>query len=215
MTIASAPQSQQPQQQQPDSLGIQWVDAVHKLNDQFREYTAEVNARNISPEEKIREIAKFRDAAEPVLTAARQAFEKDIAAAQDDSYRRKLDSVTADADKEGAALIAGRTVDHLEHAESPVAAFQKLVDRASDDEIGSVVKNAESWLDARGHDTSFIPRVIARRLPEVADEASKRQRAHQLRDIGVTTVEQVRRGISQGSPVTHLMPIDTVRAYDV
>lgn len=189
----------------------QLYEAVQKVPDAQRQYLAEVDARDLTPDERIREARQF---AAPVLDVAEAGF-KQQADEYDAAYRQTLDSLKADVSEDGAARIRDRALDRLSHADSPVAAAQHLIENASNpQELGVILQEVPSWLESRGHSAAFIPQVVARVRPDVAEAATKRQKAQQAAEIGRQTIAQVRRGIDTACPAKHLMIADKVRQYD-
>lgn len=211
MTITSATQQQPSQADQPTTFTQQWFDAVARVPDAQRQYLAAQRERDLTPDELLKAAREF---AAPELDVAEAAFKKQ-ADHYDAQYAHTVAGLTANVDESSAARIRDRAFDRLAHAESPILAAQQLIESAgTPQELGVVLQEVPSWLEARGHGTDWLPSKLAEVQPDVAQAATKRRKAHQARDLGLTTIAQVRRGIDTACPVTHLMPADRVSKYD-
>ncbi len=210
MTITGS--STPPAQQPPPAPTVteQPYSAVQAVPAAQREYLAELAERDLTPDEHSRDTRAF---AAPVLDVAEAGF-KQRAAEHDANYQQTLANLTANVDESSAARIRDRAFDRLSHADSPVAAARQIIESAKAEELGVVLEEVPNWLEARGHPTNWVPGVLADTVPEVAAAATKRQKANQARDIGLTTIGQIRRCIDGACPASNLMSADDVRNYD-
>jgi hypothetical protein len=205
ITVASS------QPAQPKTIAEQLLEAVHKVPQRQREHIAAVDARKLTPDEKLREIRAFDD---PSLDPLSSAFDQ-FGAQGEANYQNVIAGLTSGVDESTAGRISRRQLDFVEHAESPVAATQKILESAAtDQELGVALQELPSWLEARGHPVDFIPQVLNEIRPDVAEAVVKRDKANQVKQIGLESIKQVRRGIDSGTPAAHLFPVDKVRKYN-
>jgi hypothetical protein len=204
----SAPVADQPATTK--SVAAQWFEVVQKVPLQQREYLAEIDARDLAPDDRLRAAREF-DA--KVLDVAEAAF-KQQAADYDSAYRDTLSAAAANMTEDGAARIRDRALDRLANADSPVTAAQRLIETAPNaEELAVILQEVPSWLESRGHPTGWVPEVVAGNVPQVAEALTKREKARQTAVIGKQTIEQVRRGIDTATPASHLMPADKLSQY--
>lgn len=119
-----------------------------------------------------------------------------------------------------ARIVAGRArscTGPLHAVDYPITGTENVIrSAANDQELGVALQELPSYLQARGHDTAFIAKVLKEVRPDnVGRAATARERAQQVRQIGHETIKQVRRGFDSGCPATNLMSIEDLRQkYD-
>ena len=192
------------------TVSQQLYEAVQKVPDAQRQYLAEVDARDLTPDERIREARQF---AAPVLDVAEAGF-KQQADEYDAAYRQTLDSLKADVSEDGAARIRDRALDRLSHADSPVAAAQHLIENASNpQELGVILQEVPSWLESRGHSAA-----LSRRLSPVSVRRCRGSDETAEGTTGSGNRSPDHRASSTryrpACPAKHLMIPDKVRQYD-
>jgi hypothetical protein len=91
---------------------------------------------------------------------------------------------------------------------------QKLLSEAKPDELAIALQEVPSWLEARGHDASWVPSVLAERVPDVSDKAERLRKAKQISMIGQATIEKVRSGLRSSNPPNVMLDRDVISKCD-
>lgn len=185
---------------------------MHRSPQRQQEHNAAVAARNLTADEKLKEIRQFRD---PSLDPLGSAFDQ-YAAKYDENHQNVVSGLTSNVDESTAGRISRRQLDFVQNAESPITGTEQVIrSAANDQELGVALQELPSYLQARGHDTAFIAKVLKEVRPDdVGVAAAKRDKAQQVRQIGHQTIKQVRRGFETWCPASHLMSIKAVADYD-
>jgi hypothetical protein len=169
----------------------------------FEKFLNDIPREHYSPEGLKAQIKKFganTDAAKAVDQAVASVQARaDTAAKQVEQIRRELSPNGDTATELRASRYWDRTRPLLDNAkEGAFGKAQKLIASANRDELGVLLQELPSYLEALGHPTDWIDPAVGQAVPEYAKAASQLKKAKQALTIAQYNAKSLRTSFDSG-----------------
>jgi hypothetical protein len=182
---------------------------------QFEKFLNDIPREHYSPEGLTAQIAKFgdTDAARQVDAAVEAVRVREEQAAADYAkIRRDLSPAGDTAAELRAGRYWSRTKGVLDASkEGAFAKAQTLIASADREQLGVLLQELPSYLEAHGHTSEWLDAAIGAVVPEYALAAGQLKKARQARTIAEYNANTLRRSFAQGHSSS---VITDTRSYD-
>jgi hypothetical protein len=182
---------------------------------QFEKFLNDIPREHYSPEGLQAQIAKFgdTDAARQVDAAAESVRAREEQAAADYAKIRKQLSPNGTVDAElRATRYWSRTKGVLDAAkEGSSAKARELIATADREQLGVLLQELPSYLEAHGHTSEWLDAAIGAVVPEYATAAQRLKKARQARTIAERNAKSLRASFARGQSASVLTD---PRGYD-